>query len=535
MDVIEQLNSAAETYDRPASDEAARAVIAEARRSGALFDDRPLRNALTALRNNRWFDLLTLTGDGVMQAGDSRPFVRKLYAQGLIDGGAISAAIPFLERLVADAADNEYERDEARGLLGRAWKQSYVSDPALSPARRKEVIENATNAYYAPYMRNHENSWHGVNAVACLARAERDGVKTSGIFEDWRGLARTLRDAIDALDDRNKAQYWEYASAAEACIALGAWSEALEWLRMYVEHGETSAFAIASTLRQFTEVWQLSPASDDGAGALIVLLQAQLLTKQGGHSVDADATLQSVKSTKLALEAVLGTEKYEPVEWLEQGLLRSRGVARITNANSLACSTGFLIRARDLDESLEGQFLITNHHVIPAAIEAEDAIVTFEGLDGGKRKYRIARQLWTSPTEGGLDATICVLDKPVKDVEAFPICTELPDVAAKPHVYVIGHPLGGKLAVSINDNLLLDHADPRVHYRAPTDVGSSGSPVFDAEWSLLALHHAGGMHVPTLHGTGTYAANEGMYFEAIAREFLAQRKRRKRATARRRG
>jgi V8-like Glu-specific endopeptidase len=75
----------------------------------------------------------------------------------------------------------------------------------------------------------------------------------------------------------------------------------------------------------------------------------------------------------------------------------------------------------------------------------------------------------------------------------------------------------------MDDNLLLDHEKPKIHYRAPTEGGSSGSPVFDQNWELLALHHAGGMNMQKLNGKpGTYPANEGLYFrnilDAVARK-----------------
>jgi len=39
-----------------------------------------------------------------------------------------------------------------------------------------------------------------------------------------------------------------------------------------------------------------------------------------------------------------------------------------------------------------------------------------------------------------------------------------------------------------------------MHYRTPTDPGSSGSPVFNAKWEVVALHHAGSPATPRLHG-----------------------------------
>ena len=63
---------------------------------------------------------------------------------------------------------------------------------------------------------------------------------------------------------------------------------------------------------------------------------------------------------------------------------------------------------------------------------------------------------------------------------------------------------------------VLDHQDPRVHYRAPTRKGNSGSPVFNSDWDLLALHHYGHEKVAKLNGAGGfYPANEGIYVKAI--------------------
>jgi V8-like Glu-specific endopeptidase len=76
---------------------------------------------------------------------------------------------------------------------------------------------------------------------------------------------------------------------------------------------------------------------------------------------------------------------------------------------------------------------------------------------------------------------------------------------------VVGHPLGGGLSFSLEDNLLLDWDQRVVHYRTPTEPGSSGSPVFDDQWRLIALHHAGGSNMRRLNGKpGTYEANDGI-------------------------
>ena len=68
--------------------------------------------------------------------------------------------------------------------------------------------------------------------------------------------------------------------------------------------------------------------------------------------------------------------------------------------------------------------------------------------------------------------------------------------------------------------LLLDYDGTLVHYRAPTEPGSSGSPVLNKRWSVIALHHSGDNEMPRLHGTGVYEANEGIRIDQIQSALL---------------
>jgi hypothetical protein len=60
------------------------------------------------------------------------------------------------------------------------------------------------------------------------------------------------------------------------------------------------------------------------------------------------------------------------------------------------------------------------------------------------------------------------------------------------------------------DNHLLDYDATLVRYRAPTEPGSSSSPVFNKRWAVIALHHSGDREMPKLHGDGVDEANEGI-------------------------
>ena len=61
------------------------------------------------------------------------------------------------------------------------------------------------------------------------------------------------------------------------------------------------------------------------------------------------------------------------------------------------------------------------------------------------------------------------------------------------------------------------------HYRAPTEGGSSGSPVFEPEvWRVIALHHAGGANRRKLNGkAGSEPANEGIWIQSIVKAVAA--------------
>lgn len=57
-------------------------------------------------------------------------------------------------------------------------------------------------------------------------------------------------------------------------------------------------------------------------------------------------------------------------------------------------------------------------------------------------------------------------------------------------VTIVQHPGGQKKQVALRDNRIVDVFDAFLHYAADTELGSSGSPVFNDQWELVALHHA---------------------------------------------
>ena len=57
---------------------------------------------------------------------------------------------------------------------------------------------------------------------------------------------------------------------------------------------------------------------------------------------------------------------------------------------------------------------------------------------------------------------------------------------------VIQHPAGGPKQLSFLSNIVAYADERRVQYLTETLPGSSGAPVFDSSWNVVALHHSGG-------------------------------------------
>lgn len=71
-----------------------------------------------------------------------------------------------------------------------------------------------------------------------------------------------------------------------------------------------------------------------------------------------------------------------------------------------------------------------------------------------------------------------------------------PDTA----LYIVQHPEGEPLKLCIDTEAIIstNSNGTRVRYRTNTESGSSGSPCFNKDWELVALHHAGDPNFETL-------------------------------------
>ncbi len=521
-----KLKRALDAFDWPEAEKICNEIIERVKTDPDLFPETSAKRLMHSLRRKRRFILIALLAEALLQSGLRTPQIRRQYAQALIDQGILAAGEMVLQSIIQDVQAIKGEELEARGLTGRIYKQIYVSNNDPKSLRNRANLERALSEYVYVYRLNpQEYLWHGINVVALLKRAERDQVPLSGL-PDAPSLAR---DILATLEEReNQATValpaYDLATALESYVALGQHEQAAEAALRYIDSIDADAFEIYSTLRQLTEVWQLNDREPPGNHVLPILVAGHLRKAGATSALNPKKIMESAASVGAAvtdLEAIFGTDRMVTLKWYKQGLDQCNSIARVERRNGKGHGTGWLVQAADFFPGREGVLLLTNAHVVsnvlnPYAISPENCQVNFQAI--GQVFEVEDKVVWTSPyTE--LDATFLTLKgKP----SAAPLrIHRRPMQLAEPppRLYTIGFPGGRDLEISLHDNQLLAVNEELLHYRTPTEKGSSGSPVFEPEdWRVVGLHHKGSEEMARIDGQpGTYKANEGIAILALQR------------------
>lgn len=213
-----------------------------------------------------------------------------------------------------------------------------------------------------------------------------------------------------------------------------------------------------------------------------------------------------------ALERIIGSEStLVPVRYLEIGLARSRSVVKVRRQDGGA-GTGFLI---------QGDTLITNNHVLPDAAAARTATAMFNyqetagGLSAAVDERRLAPDEWFRTSVADDWSAVRVDGNPQATWGVLQLAPA--SVKAGDRVNIIQHPGGLQKRVSIYSNVVAFVGGDRVQYLTDTEPGSSGSPVFDKEWNVVALHHSGGwLSEPgAADPARQFYRNEGILIDAV--------------------
>lgn len=226
----------------------------------------------------------------------------------------------------------------------------------------------------------------------------------------------------------------------------------------------------------------------------------------------------SAPSARAALERLLGGNDLTPINYLERGLLAARSVCRIRlrdpSGSTSGFGTGFLVGPG---------VLMTNHHVISGAADAQGAAAEFDyELDvRGQEKLAITFDVRLDPAPIALERLdFCLVSvapsssdgRPLDDFGWLPLNPAPGKAVVGEYLTIIQHPGGERKQICVRENKLLkyDEGGDTLWYNTDTVAGSSGSPVFNNSWQVVALHHSG---VPKKDQHGRWLTVDGALWD----------------------
>jgi endonuclease/exonuclease/phosphatase family metal-dependent hydrolase/S1-C subfamily serine protease len=250
------------------------------------------------------------------------------------------------------------------------------------------------------------------------------------------------------------------------------------------------------------------------------------------HMLEGIRAFRNRVDPVVGLELAIGIDTSLPASFLEVLSTGRRAVGKVstTGTNFAGVSgswsgTGFLVGKN---------ILLTNHHVLNSTEVASRAAVDFtfevspadlatgvaEPKGASARRYRLdpAKLFITSPVkDGGLDYTfVWIEDEAEPAFGSIPMARSAFSVSEGERAFIVHHPDGRGRRVSLDENNVLRITTSVVRYSTDTMPGSSGSPVFNRQGRLIALHHASSRDPAKLpNGFETKVLNEGIKIAAI--------------------
>jgi V8-like Glu-specific endopeptidase len=271
----------------------------------------------------------------------------------------------------------------------------------------------------------------------------------------------------------------------------------------------------------------------DAAGAQLDAAAAGALTGAGVMDPASEVGWYHVGPEDLAgYEQRIGERStLLPVSFLERGLQAARSVCliryevqdRITGRANTATATGFLI---DRDK------ILTCFHVFPDRQAAESAYALFNfeqprpGVESPGDRFEIAPAdgYWTSGSRDHDWTVVAVKGSPGSVYGFLPLAKV--EFAGVANVNIVGHPNGEHKQIALYDNLLVRANRERVLYTTETSRGSPGSPVFDTDWRVVALHNGWRKEAQALRFRTVYrnsGVNINRVVDGLTREFVLTR------------
>jgi endonuclease G len=202
----------------------------------------------------------------------------------------------------------------------------------------------------------------------------------------------------------------------------------------------------------------------------------------------------------LAQERIIGSNDLRDINYLELAVAVARAVCRIRIHS--AAGTGALVGPR---------LLMTNNHVLGSVEDALAAEAQFDYQENVSGDLLPVQAFRLDPkaffvTDKALDFTIVAVagaSAKGQSLSRYPWMKLIPTLGKAEKgdpLNIIQHPRGGLKQIALRNNEIIDIPAGKpdfLYYTTDTEPGSSGSPCFNDQWELIALHHSG---VPRTEG-----------------------------------
>jgi len=212
-----------------------------------------------------------------------------------------------------------------------------------------------------------------------------------------------------------------------------------------------------------------------------------------------------------APERIIGNPDLLKTSFLHRATQRSMAVGRIAfrdDGNLEGFATGFLIGP---------QLMLTNNHVFAKQEEVEGCVLQMmyeERIDSLVPAAATFSILNLIDTNKDLDMSLLeiapVSDEniTVSDYGWIPLEGQVGKIGVGWSINIIQHPDARTKEIAMRNNDLLQIVDNMLEYRTDTLRGSSGSPVFNDMWQLVALHSTG---LPEINAEGLWKDVNGQF------------------------
>jgi len=258
--------------------------------------------------------------------------------------------------------------------------------------------------------------------------------------------------------------------------------------------------------------------------ALKRFIEASSRQKTGKSPEDSEIKMKASRepidqSNPLSFRKIFKKNDLLPISYLQSGIKVSESVCRIVLRDStgreIGTGTGFLVSP---------EVLITNNHVLPDINSATNAVAEFNYQKDESSNdcpvYRFSlNPLRFFMTDRKLDFTLVSVnptshtDEDLKNIPWIKLISQRGKIKEEDNVSIIQHPDGLMKHVTVRENQVIFMLKDFIHYTTDTKRGSSGSPVFNDQWQVVAVHHSG---VPDPDNSRNWIANEGTRVSSIA-------------------